>query len=253
MSNSPYDLDISEERPKAKNRPPARFPSWAILAIVLGAIVVGFVTLIAGNNLGSGRTVAATPTAGPESIVEQVKLTGELTTVKTQMAKAGFEVRTYFGAINICQVGARYVARATILAGIDFDSLQASDVTIEDNGRIVIQLPAPRVLDCILDTAQTQRYRDWGISPLCPIEVESMDRLANHIALTDFRQTAVEEGVLETAKKQAAVVIRNVIKLSGKEITIKFKDPVTSAQIPSSCSIDPPDGWSLRDDGTWTR
>lgn len=198
-----------------------------------------------------GTSTPARP--DPKSIIEQVQLEGELATVKTQLAKAGLEVRTYFGVMDACQIGARYVARATISAGINLDGLSATDVTVQEADRITIRLPAPRVLDCILDTTQTQRYDDWGRSPLCQIEIESMDRLANYIALNDFRQAAIEDGILETAKKQSASVIRNMFKFAGITAEIEFKDPVASESIPKSCKSAPPDNWTLRDDGTWTR
>jgi hypothetical protein len=103
-------------------------------------------------------------------------------------------------------------ATGQIVAGVDLSNLREQDITIEP-GRVTIQLPSPRYLDCYLvenATATLSRRDGWFGATNPQIETD-----ARRYALQRVIDISFTEGVLVKANEQAKDVLENVIMLSA--------------------------------------
>lgn len=99
------------------------------------------------------------------------------------------------------------VAVGHIEAGISLNDISAEDVTVdEDAGTVTITLPPAKLRNCYLDESKTQIVsRETGVFTASPI---SLDLSARRFAIQQFRDIALEEGLIEQAQQEAERVLR---------------------------------------------
>lgn len=129
------------------------------------------------------------------------------------------------------------VAVGHIEAGVDLSQISPQDISV-NGGVLRVSLPAPRLQDCFLDENQSYTVsRSTGIFAQPSVSVDNATR---RFALRQFRQQALEEGLLEDAREETATIVSNFLELflmdSGVERVVVDVGPVDlNAALPATC------------------
>jgi hypothetical protein len=107
------------------------------------------------------------------------------------------------------------VATGEVEAGMDLADIGEDDVRV-DGDRVTVDLPEPQVLSSSLDEGRTRVYdRDRGLLNLGADDVLVQE--ARQGAETEVVSTAEENGILETAERNAEESIRAFVTTLGFE------------------------------------
>lgn len=126
-----------------------------------------------------------------------------------------------------------FVAVGHVNAGINLGLLEAKDI-VEQDGRLIITLPPPVLLDCFLNEQESYVVRrDTGIfanpSP-------DLDNEARRFAIVQLRDAALENGILAEAQTQAATVITQLTGALGiEQVQVNTTAPDPTAPLPTTC------------------
>jgi hypothetical protein len=128
------------------------------------------------------------------------------------------------------------VAVGHVTAGVNLSALTTGDITLAD-GMLRLNLPAASLQDCFLDeNASYVIERDTGLFNRGVVDLEST---ARQYAVDQFKQFALDEGILTTAETQAQDAIQQVIALAESEniqtVEITFQPADPAAPLPPSC------------------
>jgi hypothetical protein len=258
--NDPYKkpkrLDPPEQQKQSETLSRVRHLAiTALIAIVPLVIVVGYVANLVSNfslpQIVAPQTARVTSSA---SVVQGIRPLGQLTSISAQFAKAGVNVRVRWGVGNVCDVTASHTAQGTIEAGVDLTKFTDKDVTYHEAEDVfIIELPPPSLTNCIIDPIATQQYSLVGRTPVCWVDSDEMRRLASYDALNDFRDDAVEGGILERAASQTELLITSFVSgITGSDVIVTFKPG--QAALPPSCRPQIPTPWSFSEGpGNWVR
>jgi Protein of unknown function (DUF4230) len=106
------------------------------------------------------------------------------------------------------------VVHGETVAGIDLSHLQPSDVQI--TGRTIhVRLPRPEIFTTTLDNAKTRVYsRETGLFVAADPNLESEVRAK---AQQDLQQSALADGILDTARKNASATLTTMLLGLGFE------------------------------------
>lgn len=223
----------------------------AVLVLVLtGVTSVNNLIGGIGSALGAGRVPVAS-VLSTQTVVTSIQPLGQLVSVSAQLAKADIFVGIEAGLANACGFGANHVAQGAVEAGIDLTQLTASDVQYDAlRNTYVITLPAP-----VLTSCRVEYIRQYDrTTTACNVDWDEARFLAQYTALIDFRDDALEGGILTRARSEARDVIANFIGLTtGANVEINFREPAQPVRLPQSCQPDAPQGWVQNANGTWTR
>ena len=147
------------------------------------------------------------------AVVAQVRQLNQLATVKYTVQKVvGLkEQKQPVGSESIL-----LIVQASVEAGIDLSGLRGDDVTIRDDGTIVLRLPPPKLLNVMIDEKETKvwdRQKTWW-TPWVPysLDLEQRARLAG---LESVKQAALDMGILAQAERNAEASIRGLLGLAG--------------------------------------
>ncbi|GAB4510831.1 MAG: hypothetical protein OHK0046_08090 [Anaerolineae bacterium] len=230
-----------------------------LLVVILGAVAVGVTTFNAVfggfgdafSGIFEGEPATATVTTSA-TIVTNVQPLGQLVSFSSQLAKADITVTVRSGPIlDSCTRTANHVAQGTIEAGVDLTQLEEDDVTYNElNNSYTIRLPTPQITSCRIDFLN-QYNRSTS---LCGPSWENIRLLGNYVALTEFRNDAIEGGILERARDEAETVLSNFLQLStGRTVNIEFQNTSDGQPIfPASCEPPTPGTWRYDEaSGTW--
>ncbi|MGQ9887168.1 MAG: DUF4230 domain-containing protein [Aggregatilineales bacterium] len=198
------------------------------------------------------------------TIINSILPLGQLVTVNAQLAKADIEIDVRAGLLNTCSFSANHVAVGAVEAGVDLSRLESSDARYDETTQTYyLTLPAPQLTSCRIEFIR-QYNRSFTA---CPVDWDEARLLANYTALNDFRNTAVEGGILERAEREARLVIESFVRaLTQKNVVVAFvqngtqpqaTDQLASAQaagLPPSCVPQAPQGWIYNEqDRTWRK
>lgn len=256
---------MTETPPPAEPTPPPAKPrsTWAwpaaIVAVVAilcispiicisvttGSILQPFQNLFGGMNQQTTARVSSSQT-----IVTGIKPLGQIVSMSVQLAKADIGVNVSSGLGNACGFSAFHVSQGTVEAGIDLMRIEEDHITYDEETNIyTLTLPAAQLTSCRVDSI---RQYDRSTTA-CNIDWDEARIIANYKALNDFRDDAIEGGILERAQQQADLVISQFVQLlTGAEVIIEFGDEM--AVTPPSCQPSPPDGWSYNaENDQWTK
>ncbi len=116
-----------------------------------------------------------------------------------------------------------------MIAGVDLGYMGPNDLMSTDDGTVYLQLPPIEVFVATLDNSRTHVYdRRTGVAGM-NAELETAARQeAERLML----QTAIEEGLMETAEDNARAVLRSFILGFGFEHVIFVKEMPTPTSMP---------------------
>lgn len=201
------------------------------------------------------NTPTATPTYTPTStptpipVLQHIQEMGQLVVISAELARGDIHVAVSDGA---CSHGANHVAQGVIEAGIDFTAIDEGDIERESFfGNYTIQLPPARLTSCRME--YIRQYE--GSFTLCGVDWDTVRRLAQYQAMSDFVQRVQENAILERAEEQASVIVGSFVSgLTGKNTNVEFKKADVEPDLPESCQPEIPSGWQFDDAaGEWTK
>ncbi len=226
----------------------------ALVLIIPGTIVGLFNGIVSQFNASIPPPVASI--ISTQTIVTGIQPLGQLVSVSSQLAVADIEVNVSQGALNACAFGANHVVQGAVEAGIDLTQLSENNIRYDAERDVyVITIPPPQLTSCRVDYIR-QYERSFTT---CNVDWDEARLIAQYLTLIQFRDTAVEGGILRRAESETRLVLGNFIRLvTGSEVEIVFEEPsLTTAEpgalYPPSCSPDVPAGWSINPNGEWTR
>lgn len=111
-----------------------------------------------------------------------------------------------------------YLAHGEVRAGVDLKALNKDSFTT-DGDRLVLKLPAPKILDSKINVTQSKVY-DYNKGWLGPDTAPQLQALAETTALKRIKEAACKGGILAKAGEQSVVVVGQLAKASGQEITV---------------------------------
>jgi hypothetical protein len=216
-----------------------------VAALVLG---VTSVTQVSQQLLGifqpqpARAVVETTPT-----IVNSVRDLGQLVSISVQVAKADLRVGIQDTApLNVCGYAANHVAQGAIEAGIDLTRVSEGDVLYDAaTNTYTLRLPPPQLTSCRVDYI---RQYD-RTTTACAVDWDEARLIASYTALVEFRDDAVEGGILEEARENARAVVTGFVgAVTGANVVVQFTEGASSsapgtAGLPASCAPEAPQGW----------
>ncbi len=218
--------------------------------IVSGVLSVGGLIGGLGSILGAGEPPRASVISS-QTIVEGIQPMGELVSISVQLAKADVTVNVNQGTLNACGFKANHVVQGAVEAGIDLTQIGADNLRYDPISQTyTLTVPAPQLTSCRVDYI---RQYDRSFTT-CSVDWDEARLLANYEAVNQFRDDAVEGGILTRAQSEARLVLGNFVRLlTGHPVNIVFQPPAQSV-IPSSCQPDMPPGWSYNSTSQiWTK
>lgn len=229
------------------------------LALIAAALIAVLIlsTQITLGGLASGLTTLLAP--GPaqitvvpsQTIVNSIQPMGQLVSISVQLAKADIEVSISQGLLGASSFSTSHVAQGTIEAGIDLTRLSVSDVVYDAaSGTYTVTLPPAQLTGCHVDYIRQYAYS----GTILPVDRDQARQLAEYTAVIEFRDDALESGILGRAEEQARLVFANLVSaLTGSKTEIVFNRAV-QLPLPPSCEPDPPGNWSYDPaTQTWTQ
>jgi len=163
-----------------------------------------------------------TPTIQPDpvTIIREVRSLSRLETAAYTVEKI-ITAETRQGPFAFL-VGDRLilVAHGQVIAGIDLEALEESDITIREGGVVDVVLPEAEVFVTALNNEQSYIFhRDTGVIGM-NVELETEARRA---AEEEILNAALEDGILDMAQKNAESYIRHLILTLGfKEVNVTY-------------------------------
>lgn len=159
-------------------------------------------------------------------VVSAVRALARLETVAYHMERVETvkaEQRRFWGMFKTSD-SILLIAAGDVTAGIDLSGLRARDVEIGaagNNARLI--LPHPIILSAHLDNERTYVYsRDTDLLAKAEVDIEAR---ARRDAEAGIRQAALDAGILQHARSNAAHTLRALVSSLGySEVEILFRD-----------------------------
>ncbi len=190
-----------------------------------------------------------------QTIVNRIQPLGQLVSTSAQVARADIEVRIQQGALGVCNHRSNHVATATIEAGIDLLQVSPDSVRYnEETDTYTLLLPRPTIIGCSMDFID--QYDRQVNGPTCSVDWDDARQIAQYEALVEFRDEAVESGLLVTAERDAASALTSFVgALTGSDVVVEFMDTEETLTNPAAgCSPEPPRDWQTDPlTGEWLR
>ena len=206
-----------------------------VLLLVLGIGAALGIALMQGGLLGL-LGVASEPTITSVTVLERIQALAELTTQRYNFSSIVTSQRD-MPPLLAAIYGDRQVLIAVgyIDAGIDLSALETDAITIAGD-TINVLLPPASLQACVLDQNATYvAERDTGIfAPSAP----NLDADARRFAIAQFRDQALEGGILQDAEDEARVVVTQLLLASNpaiQRVNIVFASADAQAQVPQTC------------------
>jgi len=163
----------------------------------------------------------------PTSVVARVRGASELTTaVFTTEAVVPVEQERKVGNLAIATTRLLYVARGEVRAGVDLQDLTPDSVRLGSE-QVVVQLPAPEILDSKIDVTASRVYDyDRGFLNLGPDVGPQLQDLAARETLERIVASACAEGLLEDASDRAELTVQQLLSgATPKTIRVEVSPP----------------------------
>jgi hypothetical protein len=118
--------------------------------------------------------------------------------------------------------------QAEVFAGVDLSKVTQRDLNMLPNGRIHITLPAPQIMNIVIDDQQTKvwdRQITWW-TPWVPFD-RDLERQARLKARETIEQAAIEGGILDQARQNAESAVRSLLETLGLKVAVDELSPST--------------------------
>lgn len=211
-----------------------------ILLLILLALVVGGIILIgsirrltqpleeAERALEKQLEEIANPTPtilpDPVTIIRQVRALARLETAsytveKVITAESGQGPFAFlFGDRLIL------VAHGQVIAGVDLARMGEDDIVVTEDGTVTVVLPPAEVFLATLDNQKSYVFdRDTGVIGLNP----DLETAARQAAEEEILNAALEDGILEMARRNAETYVRHLIVALGFREVVFAEVPPT--------------------------
>lgn len=209
---------------------------YALLLVLVAALIIGLLFVYSRGLLPFGDP----PTTINATIIrDRVQQLSNLTTTRytyssiittsTQMPRL---LQLLYGSQRVM------VATGYVTAGVDMTQIAPEDVTLTD-GALRIRLPLPTLQDCFLDEAAT-RVESTQEGVFAP-ERPNIDQETRQYAVRQFRDQALESGILAEAAAQARSVVEEFVGLVNPgsittvEVTVAASADGTIPALPETC------------------
>jgi hypothetical protein len=217
--------------------------SFVLVAVVIiAALVFGFANNMVGGLSWMNELFGSASIRLPANIyipdVERVQALTQLTTTSYNYADVqggqrdmpAWLAALYGDSVVMVTVG-------VIEAGIDVSQISQDDILFDELSQsLQISLPAPTLQSCYLD--ENQSYIVERNTAAFGVPLANLEDTIRQQALIDYRDRAVEEGILAEASTQAEATMREflgVIMGEDVNIIIAFDAPIPNAPLPATC------------------
>ncbi len=161
------------------------------------------------------RLLHPTPTIIPDpvTIIHEVQSLGRLEPIHYSVEKV-ITAETRQGPFGFL-FGDKLllVAHGSVIAGVDLADIMESNISIDKNGVVTLQLPPAEVFIAALDNEKTYVYdREVGFLRRGDVELESAARLAAEEAILE---AALSDGILEQAQVNAEAYLFRLLGSLG--------------------------------------
>jgi hypothetical protein len=158
----------------------------------------------------------------PVMIIRQVRSLARLETIQYTVERV-ITAETGQGAFGIL-FGDRllFIAHGIVIAGVDMQLLSPQDLRVQDNV-LYVHLPAPEIFIATLDNDKSYVYnRETGVLTRGDVNLETTARRA---AEQVIRQAALEDGVLDLARRNAENYLSRLMSELGGYNDVVFVQP----------------------------
>lgn len=127
------------------------------------------------------------------------------------------------------------IAVGHINAGIDLSLVTTSNIALDGN-TLIVQLPAPALQDCFLNDQESYiMSQETGIFAE---ELPNLGTDARRYALEQFRDNALEEGILNEANLRAQTIVGELLKATSEDLTVQvlITQPDPNTPLPETCA-----------------
>ncbi len=161
------------------------------------------------------RLLHPTPTIIPDpvTIIHEVQSLARLETIQYSVEKV-ITAETRQGPFGFL-FGDRLllVAHGSVIAGVDLAEITESDISVDEQGVVTLQLPPAEIFIAALDNEKTYVYdREVGFLRRGDVELESAARLA---AEKEILEAALSDGILEQAQVNAEAYLFRLLGSLG--------------------------------------
>ena len=193
------------------------FLTIAVVVLLRGVqqVTQPVIELQQGVSTEVARLLHPTPTIIPDpvTIIHEVQSLARLETIHYSVEKV-ITAETRQGPFGFL-FGDRLllVAHGSVIAGVDLADITESDISIDNNGVVTLQLPPAEVFIAALDNEKTYVYdREVGFLRRGDVELETAARLA---AETEILKAALSDGILEQAQVNAEAYLFRLLGSLG--------------------------------------
>jgi len=223
-----------------------RIFGWLLIGIIIGGSILFTVDYLVGRpaayfcnvtRLCSSARLPVPPPGIYVPTVERVQALSQLTTTRYNYANI-ITGQTDMPAILSRLYGESLVMVAVVHidAGIDVSQITEEDIVYDETTQTVtITLPAPTLQDCFLDEGESYvAQRQTGVFAL---PSPTLDTTTRRFALAQFRDKAIEDGILNDAAAEAVAVVSEFLgTVSEAQISVNIEPVTANAPLPETCS-----------------
>lgn len=199
------------------------------------AVVLGFVALIFGAAMGTLSWHACRPPPAPRDTLV-VRPTADVVVAMRDLARlesAQFHMERVidlrdqqsrlFGLVQ-AEDAILMVAAGDVVAGVDLTEMRDGDVVIDAERRTAtVTLPPPRVLSTRLDNERT--FVHTRSTDALARRREDLETRARQEAERTIAQSAIEAGILDRARANAARTVETLVRSLGYErVEVRWSD-----------------------------
>lgn len=176
------------------------------------------------------RETATPSVMAAPAMIQRLRSASELTTAIHQLQTVvTVSQDRQVGDFTVGSTELLYVAIGEVRAGIDLAELDASSFT-QEGGRLVVRLPAPRILDKKIDVEKSYVYdlRRSLFGPLDP----TLQSQAEKAALDQIWRAACEGGLMARANERAALTVETLLADTGHAEVRAIARPAAAGECP---------------------
>lgn len=205
-----------------------------LLAPIVGLLLMGTVSI--NSLIGGIQNIFNAPvTISAQTVLESIQGMSQLVTVRYNYSSVITSERDMPDVLRLLY-GERQVMVAVghVNAGVDLSGLTLDDVT-QDGDSLLIRLPPPRLLDCFV--SEQDSYIASLNTGVFSRSAPDLVVAGRRYAVQQFRDRALEEGILEDVQAHTQAVMQEFINLisPAAQVSISMARPQADAPLPDTC------------------